>query len=444
MKEFEQGKKIMTVSGDYLEIDKKLGEGGQGVVYRVNYQGRPLALKWYFGNKLSNPNIFYDNILNNIKSGAPTSAFLWPMELTRNPFNTKNKPADLTEDSYGYLMELRPQEYKEFSQFLLAKVRFSSLKAIANAALNIVNGFRELHAKGYSYQDLNDGNFFVNPVNGDVLICDNDNVAPYGKALGIAGKCRYMAPEVVMGKKLPDSHTDRFSLAVVLYLLLFLNHPLEGKATLCPCLTEELERKFYGTDPIFVYDSTNDTNRPVRGVHSNEIKLWPLYPRFVREAFQKAFSREAMVGRDATHRMTERDWQKIFVSLRDSICRCPSCGEETYTEAEDPTYKCINCGHEFKRLPVLNVKKYSVVLSAGQKVYECHTDTDSSDFWKETGEVVASKMNPAALGLRNNSGKDWQAVLPNGNSKVFHTGEVIKIGAGITIKFGNRNDAEIV
>lgn len=33
------------------------------------------------------------------------------------------------------------------------------------------------------------------------MICDNDNVAPYGENLGIAGKCRYMAPEVVIGKR---------------------------------------------------------------------------------------------------------------------------------------------------------------------------------------------------------------------------------------------------
>ena len=43
-------------------------------------------------------------------------------------------------------------------------------------------------------------------------------------------------------------------LAVVLYLLLFLNHPLEGKNTMVPCLTEELKRRFYGGDPIFVWD----------------------------------------------------------------------------------------------------------------------------------------------------------------------------------------------
>jgi DNA-binding helix-hairpin-helix protein with protein kinase domain len=41
---------------------------------------------------------------------------------------------------------------------------------MVNAALNITAGFRALHNKGYSYQDLNDGNFFINPQNGNVLI----------------------------------------------------------------------------------------------------------------------------------------------------------------------------------------------------------------------------------------------------------------------------------
>lgn len=109
-------------------------------------------------------------------------------------------------------MDLRPGNYREFSEFLLAKVHFESLSAAVNAALNITNGFRELHRNGFSYQDLNDGNFFIDPSDGDVLICDNDNVAPYGESLGIAGKARYMAPEVVRNMTRPNVMTDRFSL----------------------------------------------------------------------------------------------------------------------------------------------------------------------------------------------------------------------------------------
>ena len=432
MKEFQKGQRIRTASGGELEVIQKLGEGGQGIVYKVNYNGKQLALKWYFGNKLSNADKFYRNIQNNIKQGAPTSAFLWPLEIT-----------EYFEGSFGYLMELRPSEYKDFSLFLLAKVHFANIEAIINTALCITNGFRELHNKGYSYQDLNDGNFFVNPKTGAVLICDNDNVAPYGENLGIAGKCRYMAPEVVMGKKRPDSHTDRFSLAVVLYMLLFLNHPLEGKRTMCPCLTEELERKFYGSDPVFVWDSTNDSNRPVRGVHTNEIKLWPLYPEFVRKTFEKAFSHEVMVGNDTTHRVIEKEWQEVFTTLRDLMVKC-SCGSETFIDPSKQACQCINCGKSIERPLILKVKKYNAALTPGKKLYACHVQYDSDDFKEARGEVIASRNNPALLGLRNDSDSTWEAILPNGTSKGYPNGQVIKLGRGMKINFGNGNVGEVI
>lgn len=432
MKEFQKGQRIKTVSGGELEVIQKLGEGGQGVVYKVNYNGKPLALKWYFGNKLNNADKFYRNIQNNIKQGTPTGAFLWPLEIT-----------EYFEGSFGYLMELRPPEYKDFSLFLLAKVHFANIEALINTALCITNGFRELHNRGYSYQDLNYGNFFVNPKTGDVLICDNDNVAPYGENLGIAGKCRYMAPEVVMGQKRPDSHTDRFSLAVVLYMLLFLNHPLEGKRTMCPCLTEELERKFYGSDPVFVWDPANDANRPVRGVHTNEIKLWPLYPAFVRKTFEKAFSHEVMVGNDTTHRVIEKEWQEVFTTLRDLTIKC-SCGSETFIDPSQQSCRCINCGKSIERPPILKVKKYHVALAPGKKLYACHVQYDSDDFKEAKGEVISSRNNPSLLGLRNDSNNTWEAILPNGSSKGYPNGQVIKLGKGIKINFGNGNVAEVI
>ena len=432
MKEFQKGQRIKTVSGGELEVIQKLGEGGQGVVYKVNYNGKPLALKWYFGNKLNNADKFYRNIQNNIKQGTPTGAFLWPLEIT-----------EYFEGSFGYLMELRPPEYKDFSLFLLAKVHFANIEALINTALCITNGFRELHNRGYSYQDLNDGNFFVNPKTGDVLICDNDNVAPYGENLGIAGKCRYMAPEVVMGQKRPDSHTDRFSLAVVLYMLLFLNHPLEGKRTMCPCLTEELERKFYGSDPVFVWDPANDANRPVRGVHTNEIKLWPLYPAFVRKTFEKAFSHEVMVGNDTTHRVIEKEWQEVFTTLRDLTIKC-SCGSETFIDPSQQSCRCIDCGKSIERPPILKVKKYHAALAPGKKLYACHVQYDSDDFKEAKGEVISSRNNPSLLGLRNDSNNTWEAILPNGSSKGYPNGQVIKLGKGIKINFGNGNVAEVI
>src|SRR5665648_2804 len=186
MKEFKPSDKIELKVGGSVTIKKKLGEGGQGVVYLVELNGKDYALKFYTQPITKE---FYDNLDNNIKNGAPTSAFLWSQFLTV-----------WKENHFGYIMSLRPDEYKDFSHFLLAKVRFASLSAMINAALQISNAFHDLHRSGHSYQYLNDGNFFINPQTGAVLICDNDNVAPYGTNVDIAGKCRYMSPEVVLGE----------------------------------------------------------------------------------------------------------------------------------------------------------------------------------------------------------------------------------------------------
>lgn len=427
MAELEKGQRIKTTSGKELEVIEKLGEGGQGTVYRVKYEGRELALKWYFPHKLHNKKDFYSNIQENINAGAPAKNFLWPLEIT-----------EMTEDSFGYLMKLRPKEYQDFSKFLLAKVRFASVEALIHAGVSIVHGFRRLHNKGLSYQDLNDGNFFVNPQTGDVLICDNDNVAPYGTSMGIAGKCRYMAPEVVVGKKKPDVHTDRFSLAVILYMLLFLNHPLEGARTLkAPCMTEEKEKDFFGTHPIFAWDLTNDTNRPVKGVHTNEIRLWPMFPKFIRDIFMKSFSQDMMIGKDIEHRVTEKEWQEAFVTLRGSLIECGSCHEHTLVDTEQRKCYCVNCNKEIQNYYTLKVKRYQVVLAPGQNLYASHTLSDSDGFKIKTATVIVNKKDPTKVGLRNEGDSIWTAILPNGSRKTRAKGDVVPISKGIEIDFGN-------
>ena len=248
MSGLKKGETVKIKNGSVARVLDEFGSGGQGTVYRVSYEGKEYALKWYhIGVFKGKEQEFYQNLENNISKGAPTKAFLWPLGITEKQ-----------NGSFGYLMDIRPGGYDELTDFFVGtkkkpQVHFASFAAIITAAINIIQAFRELHNRGYSYQDINNGNFFINPNTGDVLICDNDNVSPYGTNLGIMGKQRWMAPEIVTGGD-PDKHSDRFSLAVVLFRLLFINHPLEGAYSTPPCMTKELERKYYGTDPIFIYD----------------------------------------------------------------------------------------------------------------------------------------------------------------------------------------------
>jgi serine/threonine protein kinase len=428
MGELKKGQVIQTKGFKAVTILERLGEGGQGIVYKVDYNGKLMALKWYFPSTLRNPDKFYDNIKSNIDNGQPTDAFLWPEDIT-----------EWADGTFGYIMPLRPSEYDDFSKYLLAKTNFTSIRALINAALNIVEGFGALHRSGYNYQDLNDGNFFVNFKTGDVLICDNDNVMGHGYSSGIAGKCRYMAPEVVLGKK-PNKQTDRYSLAVVLFLLLFVNHPLEGKATNPPCMTEELEKKYYGTDPVFIFDPSNNANIPIQGIHRNVIVRWPLFPQYIRDAFIHAFSHEQLHAKKP--RTLESKWLKIFIQLRSELITC-GCGDEIFADPTAPV-TCSSCGRQFTIPAYLKFKKLNVPLYPTVKLFSCHTVEGSEDFKTSTAEVIVSKNNPGTMGIRNLSDTTWYVTGPDGKQVPKEKGEVVKVASGLQINFGKTLTAEIV
>lgn len=422
---------VTTVSGMEIEIVNKLGEGGQGIVYLVRgMDGREYALKWYFSNKLNNPVEFCDNLENNIMEGAPSKVFLWPQEMVKNG------------NQFGYLMELIPSDYKALSQFLLAKERFESYEALIHAALVIVEGFRALHGKGYSYQDLNDGNFFINGKTGDVLICDNDNVAPYGENLGIKGKCRYMAPEVVTGASRPNIHTDRFSLAVILYLLLFFNHPLEGKGTMALCLTDEKEDQFYGYEPVFVWDVDNASNRPVQGLHSNQILFWNIYPQFLKDVFLEAFSKESMIGDGTGRRVTEKKWEETLIKFRDHLSYC-LCGNEVFLEECEGEQICKKCGRVMSSKLALKLGKFQIPIDEGKKIYEYHTVSGSSEFGNISAEIIRNRNQSDVFGVKNLSERAFIGILPNGSAKPFKKNEVMRIVPGIKIEFESGTVGEV-
>ncbi len=431
--ELECGRKIRVKgSAEPATVVKKLGEGGQGAVYRAVYRGRPCALKWYFPGSVKRPKEFLGNLEKNIADGPPAKAFLWP-----------RRAAEEQGGSFGYLMDLRPPEYRSFTDLLNAKVRLASHSARVNAALTIVESFIALHRQGKSYQDLNDGNFFVNPADGGVLICDNDNVAPYGVSLGIAGKCRYMAPEVVMGEK-PGMQSDYFSMAVLLFLLLFLSHPLEGEKVIrSVCLTEEHEKKHYGSDPVFIFDPRNGSNRPVRGVHNNAVTLWPLYPDFIRGAFVASFTKGI---RRKEARVSDGEWLRLFLRLRDEIVAC-GCGCENFACVNGipgtGSVRCLGCGAEMVRPLRLRTGKFSVALYPGGRLYACHTEADLAGFRRVTGEVVRNKKDPGLWGIRNVSPAPWRAAMPDGSRKAAAVGAVVPVFRGVKIDFGPGGQAVI-
>lgn len=410
MIELKIGESVSLTNGAQAKIVKELGRGGQGIVYLVEVNGQNMALKWYFNNM---GDWFYRNLEENVTKGAPSEAFLWPEYLT-----TKQK------GTYGYIMKLRPQGYHEFGQYLLARAKFKSFEAMVNAAMKICEGFKALHLSGLSYQDLNDGNFFIHPDTGDVLICDNDNVAPEGVSSGILGKARYMAPEVVTGKAMPSKQTDRYSLSVVLFLLFYANHPLEGARVLaCPCMTEKYEKQFYGSEPIFIYDKVNANNRPVRGVHNNVLRRWNAFPAILRETFTQEFSSECLS--DPTKRKLERQWQNVIQQIRDMLVVCPECKDETFVEDAN-TPKCMCCGKPFNIPGTLQINDRKVLLTPNTKVY---VDMDN----KPDIQVINVPGDRYPIQLRNITTNNWVVETPSGKIRSVEPNMSMPVKAGLKV-----------
>lgn len=410
MTELSKNSTIALVGGGTATIVKELGRGGQGIVYLVEVCGEKKALKWYLN---APDDKFYRNLEHNIASGAPSDAFLWPEYLTEKQ-----------QGSYGYIMKLRPQNYYEFGNFLLAKVSFKSFTAMLSAAMRICDGFMMLHRFGYSYQDLNDGNFFIDPQTGDVLICDNDNVMPQGEKSGIMGKARYMAPEIVAGG-IPDKYSDRFSLSVILFMLFYANHPFEGaKVVACPCMTESFEKRFYGSEALFIYDPTDKSNLPVRGIHQNVIRRWPVFPQLLRDTFIEEFSKEKL--QNPSSRMIEQNWKKIISTVRDSLVVCRHCAEETFVNISNTTDKCMNCGKDVDLSRRLVINNRSLPLINKTAIYIDEDNTPDG--------VVTTDSNGFML-IKNVSNETWTVETPSGKIKTVAPNEILPVKEGLKITF---------
>ena len=408
METFNENAIIRFTNGQVAHIDRLLGSGGQGMVYMVEVDGEKFALKWY--KRMPSDN-FIQNLRKNIEEGSPSPMFLWPQAITKTRFG-----------SVGYLMPLKPEGYEEFSKFRLAKVRFASFRAILTAAIETCEAFKILHAKGLSYQDLNDGGFFIDPTTGHVRICDCDNVFPHGEASGVLGKTRYMAPEVVQRKTMPNSYTDRFSLAMVLFMFFCIDHPFEGANVLrCPCLTEALEQKLFGDNICFIYDNDRSFNRPVRGVHHNALMMWPLLPELLRETFQTEFSEEKITHPE--NRITEMQWIDILVRCRNLLGLCPHCGAEAFAGAQ-----CMNpqCKGDVTGGNTLQSPKFSIPMLLGQQLSLGNGNDIDARVLRKGGAT------PVLL-LQNMTANAWTAHTVSGKEIEISPKGFVPIKAGLRL-----------
>ena len=419
-------------SGFACEVKKLLGAGGQGEVYLADLNGKPVALKWYYSHSATRQQ--HDTLDRLVSKGAPNDKFLWPQELV-------SAPGVLSD--FGYIMPLREERYKGIIDLMKKRIN-PSFRALTTAGFQLADSYYQLHAQGLCYRDISFGNVFFDPKTGEILICDNDNVGVDGEVnAGVLGTARFMAPEIVRKEAVPSTKTDLFSLAVLLFYLFIVHHPLEGlKEASIKCLDEPAMTKLYGSEPVFIFDPSDFSNTPVSGYQDNALIYWPIYPVFFRNLFIKAFTDG--IKDPENGRVREGQWRNAMITLRDSIVYCISCGAENFYDSDTlkasggkPQY-CWSCRQVLHWPFRIRIGKNIIMLNHDTKLYPHHLNIQRAyDFSRPVAEVTQHPTNPGLWGLRNLSNERWIMTKADGAIQEVEPGRNVPLITQTQINFGN-------
>lgn len=409
---------VLPRHGGSWSVGKFLGEGSEGEVYELESESATLAIKWYFPERAQPAKRRTLDRL--VQMPAPSHRFLWPIEVLDGS------------DSFGYVMPLRPAPYRPLATMLHdpGSVTFST---VIKLCIGLADSFLKLHAQGLCYRDISYGNVFFAPATGDPLICDNDNIGIEGRDPALVlGTSRFMAPEIVRGEAMPSTATDLYSLSVLIFYLLMLHHPLQGSRELTfECFDAEAEKALFATDPVFVFDPDDTSNRPDPVIHAAVLAYWPLFPAYVRTDFTTAFTSGL---KDPARRVREGVWRAHLGRLLDGIVVC-GCHAENLTEDGLAFRPCWSCGRTIDPPVRLRFGDRVLVLNAGTKVtrHQLRWDFGYEDV---VGEVVVHPQRADLWGLRNVSAATWQARDDSGEAREVPPGRSVGLVPGTTIEFG--------
>jgi serine/threonine protein kinase len=190
---------------------------------------------------------------------------------------------------------------------------------------------------------------------------DVDNIRPNvtngeSDVLGTKG---FIAPEIIQGKSTPNTKTDRFSIAVMLFCLWCKQNPFEGTKVILYEGSNELMDLY--ANPVFIFHPTDKSNTAEKDPNDSWAKncfawvraWWEAIPSILKKQFTECFTEELDPNKRNT---TESMWITIFerILTEGHLDVCPKCKNKIASESS----KCVFCGAKHKpEQPQAPVKK---------------------------------------------------------------------------------------
>lgn len=359
------------------------------------------------------------------KDGAPLKSFIGPMDMIELPASK----------GFGYIMErVDLNQYLSVPQ-LRHKDKFPDAETICKIGINITHFFARVHISGLCYKDINEGNVYIHPKTGEIIVLDCDNISTQHTTT-IKGTTCYMAPEVYGGVN-PDIYTDYHSMAVLFYRILTGGYPFAGKWAQKYMLDNELSEMeaapvVYGSRALFVFD-LKDKSNTIKGLvdpqkpnlYKAQELSWELLPEELKNLFVKTFS-TGLKEKDRIKRASDTEWKKAFENIqKNGIVKC-RCGKTAFGSRTEKK-KCLFCRKELPMLPPKPGKELTtVVFIAKRDIAPTHLRITAQRKVELSGKKIHPSLNEGwmkiqynskrnLLGAINNSRYTWKVI--DGNSK---------------------------
>ncbi len=358
---------VYDENGYRYELHNKLGEGGQGAVFRT--QDKQIVVKC-----LTNP--LTGNILKNAKRYASFKARVNEVRLLNLSSDMHlARPALLLREPYcGYVMSLI-EDMSSLKTLILPKeqpltefyIQTGGLRRRILILSELARILTDLHSRTIVYADLSPENVFIskNMQFREVWLIDTDNLRRNIDFREVIYTPGYAAPEIYTGTRGNHTLSDVYSFARLAYETLTLNPPFQGQLVLNgggwdddEDINQEEEAE-KGNIP-WVHDDDDDSNRSETGIPAEFVLTNGMFG-----LFQQTFCEKGR--RFAASRPSMRAWYDTLRYAADHVLTCRSCGSGYFTKYSECPF-CDTPRHSFIQARV--VDSFEVEYEEGNVEWE--------------------------------------------------------------------------
>ena len=416
----QNGTELLTEEGKRLLVLNPVETGSSCTVYQAVMDGMDMRLYWFEATDPIHDEPLIARISALCRIPRPSTRF-FPTHALLN--------SRITWGGYGYVQPSPPKGFIPVSGLTRTR-NFDSPQAKYDAMIDLVLAFHERHAQGRFFRCLRDSDVWIHPSTGKLMINDFDALNVPDKDPSRTDDLRFLAPEIIVSGQGAGMNTDRHLLAVLLFEMACQCHPFEGRLAAGPVLGPEECRTLYGSNPVFLFDPDDESNRPVRGINGGAILEWPRMPVALQRIFEQAFTHSMKSsGGSMILRPSEQLWMKTLLQIRTGLVTC-RCGQAYLLRKERGV--CPKCGLPAQPIRYIRTTEGDIPAVPGVRIFWLQLKSGESDIdaFRQIAEVINVSGD---TGIRNVSSEAWQCTTSQGARKVLPLNEVMPAKPGIRV-----------